>query len=49
LELLKDYDIIILYHSGKDDVVVNALSRIAERLNSMAFLPTVERPQAMDI
>nr|XP_009607378.1 uncharacterized protein LOC104101599 [Nicotiana tomentosiformis] len=49
LELLKDYDIIILYHSRKANVVVDALSRIAESMNSVPFLAIVERPQAMDI
>ena len=49
LELLKNYDIIILYHSRKANVVVDALSRIEESMNSVPFLPIVERPQAMDI
>jgi len=49
LDLLKDYGNIILYHSRMVNVVVDGLSRIAESINSVAFLPTVERPQAMNI
>ncbi|XP_070019883.1 uncharacterized protein [Nicotiana sylvestris] len=42
----EDYDITILYHPGKANVVVDALSRKAERIGSLAFIPAGERPQA---
>ncbi|XP_070017072.1 uncharacterized protein [Nicotiana sylvestris] len=49
LELLKDYDITILYHLGKANVVADALSRKAENMGSLAFIPSNERPLALDI
>ncbi|XP_070011232.1 uncharacterized protein [Nicotiana sylvestris] len=49
LELLKDYDITILYHPGKANVVADALSRKAESMGSLAFIPTTEMPLALDI
>ncbi|XP_070046838.1 uncharacterized protein [Nicotiana tomentosiformis] len=47
LELLKDYDITILYHPRKANVVVGTLSRKAESMGSLAFIPAGERPLAM--
>src|SRR3954464_13204051 len=35
IELIKDYDLDIHYHPGKDNVVADALSRLPCRLNSM--------------
>ncbi|XP_070055274.1 uncharacterized protein [Nicotiana tomentosiformis] len=49
LELLKDYNITILYHLGKANVIADALSRQAEILGSLAYLPAVERPMALDV
>ncbi|XP_070010677.1 uncharacterized protein [Nicotiana sylvestris] len=49
LELLKDYDITILYHPGKANVVKNALSKKAKSMGSMEFIPAAERPLALDI
>ncbi|XP_070005289.1 uncharacterized protein [Nicotiana sylvestris] len=49
LELLKDYDITILYHPGMDNMMVDALSRQAESLGSLAYLPVAERLMAMDV
>ncbi|XP_070025458.1 uncharacterized protein [Nicotiana sylvestris] len=49
LELLKDYDITILYHACKANVVTDALSRREESLESLDYLPASERPMAMDI
>ncbi|XP_019228487.1 PREDICTED: uncharacterized protein LOC109209634, partial [Nicotiana attenuata] len=49
LELLKDYDITILNHPGKANVVADALSRKAESMGSLAFIPVEERPLALDI
>ncbi|XP_070054725.1 uncharacterized protein [Nicotiana tomentosiformis] len=49
LELLKDYDITILYHSGKANVVTDALSRKAESMGSLTFISVEERPLASDI
>jgi len=44
LELLKDYDIDILYHPGIANVAANALSR-----KSMAHLEACERPLAREV
>ncbi|XP_070049930.1 uncharacterized protein [Nicotiana tomentosiformis] len=49
LELLKDYDITILYHPGKANMVVDALSRKAESMASLAFISAEERPLVLDI
>ncbi|XP_070021867.1 uncharacterized protein [Nicotiana sylvestris] len=49
LELLKDYDITIQYHPCKANVVTDALSRKAESMGSLAFIPIEERPLALDI
>ena len=38
LELLKDYDMTILYHPGKENVVADALSRKAVSMGSIAML-----------
>ncbi|XP_060171505.1 uncharacterized protein LOC132602743 [Lycium barbarum] len=49
MELLKDYDITIVYHPGKVNVVANALSRKAESMGSLARFPMSERPLAMEV
>ncbi|KAH0647734.1 hypothetical protein KY285_032982 [Solanum tuberosum] len=49
MELLKDYDLSILYHHGKANVVADALTRKAVRMGSLAFLSVEERPLAIDI
>ncbi|XP_070005710.1 uncharacterized protein [Nicotiana sylvestris] len=49
LELLKDYDITILYHPGKANVVADALIRKVESMGSLAFILAAERPLALDI
>ena len=49
LELLKDYDVTILYHSGKANVVADALSRKTHSMGSLASLSVEERPLARDV
>ncbi|XP_070002172.1 uncharacterized protein [Nicotiana sylvestris] len=49
LELLKYYDITIVYHRGKVNIVPDALSKKAESLCSLAFISVEERPLALDI
>jgi len=49
LEFLRDYDITILYHPGKANVVADALSHKAESLGSLAYLPVAERPLGLDV
>jgi len=44
LELLKDYDITILYHPGKANVVADALSRKVASMGSLAYIPVGKRP-----
>ncbi|XP_070045423.1 uncharacterized protein [Nicotiana tomentosiformis] len=48
LELLKDYDITILYHPGKANVVAGALSKKSASMGSLAYIPVGERPLALD-
>ncbi|XP_070057451.1 uncharacterized protein [Nicotiana tomentosiformis] len=48
LGLLKDYDIAVLYHPGKANMVADALSRKAESLGNIAYLSVAERPLALD-
>ena len=49
MELLKDYDITILYHSGKANVVADALSRKAGSMRSLAHLQVSRRPLAREV
>ncbi|XP_069147163.1 uncharacterized protein [Solanum lycopersicum] len=49
LELLKDYDMTILYHPGKANVVADALSGKAVSMGSLAMLHVGERPLASDV
>lgn len=49
LELLKDYDITILCHPGKANVVADTLSRKAKSMGSLAFISEDERPLYLDI
>nr|XP_009766949.1 PREDICTED: uncharacterized protein LOC104218205 [Nicotiana sylvestris] len=49
LKLLKDYNITILCHPGKANVVAYALGRNMESIGSLTFIPTEERPLAMDV
>ncbi|WMV08084.1 hypothetical protein MTR67_001644 [Solanum verrucosum] len=46
LELLKDYDITILYHPRKANVVANALSRKTSSMGSVVAISAEERPLA---
>ena len=49
LELMKDYDVTILYHPGKANVVDDALSRKTPSMGSLAVLSIMERPLARDV
>ncbi|XP_070010593.1 uncharacterized protein [Nicotiana sylvestris] len=49
LELLKDYDVTILYHPGKANVVADTLSRKARSMGSLAFISAEERLLALDM
>jgi len=49
LDLLKDYDITILYHPRKANVVADALSRKAMSMGSLAFILVGEIPLVVDV
>ena len=49
MELLKDYDITILYHPGKENVVADALSRKVGSMGSLAHLQASRRPLAREV
>jgi len=49
LELLKDYDVAILYHPGKANVVANILSRKPASMGSLAYIPVNKRPLDLDV
>ena len=49
MELLKDYDITILYHPGKANVVADALCRKAGSMGSLAHLQVSRRPLAREV
>ncbi|XP_070056778.1 uncharacterized protein [Nicotiana tomentosiformis] len=49
LELLIEYDITILYHTRKTNVVEDALSRKTESMGTLAFILAGEMPLAMDV
>ncbi|XP_070041041.1 uncharacterized protein [Nicotiana tomentosiformis] len=49
LKLLKDYDITILYHPGKANVVVDALSRKEVSIGILAYIPVGETLLASDV
>ncbi|XP_070041192.1 uncharacterized protein [Nicotiana tomentosiformis] len=49
LELLKDYDVTILYNSRKANVVVDALSRKAGSMSSLAFISVEEMTLDLDL
>ena len=49
MELLKDYDITILYHPGKANVVADALSRKTRSMGSLAHLYVSRCPLAREV
>ncbi|XP_070028875.1 uncharacterized protein [Nicotiana sylvestris] len=44
-----DYDITILHHLGKANVVADALSRKTMSMGRLAYIPVGERPLAVDV
>jgi len=46
---LEDYDITILYHYWKANVVTDALSRKAVSMGSLAYIPIGERTLTTDV
>ena len=49
MELLKDYDVTILYHPGKANVVADALIIKAESMGNLAHLQVSRRPLAREV
>ena len=49
LELLKEYDMTILYYQGNANIVADALSRKAVSMGILAMLQVDERPLARDV
>ncbi|WMV50946.1 hypothetical protein MTR67_044331 [Solanum verrucosum] len=49
MKLLKYYDVTIQYHSGKANVVADALSQKAVSMGSLAYLRVTKRPLAKEI
>ncbi|WMV58920.1 hypothetical protein MTR67_052305 [Solanum verrucosum] len=49
MELLKDYDVTIQYHSGKANVMADALSRKVVSMGSFVCLSATKRPLAKEI
>ncbi|XP_059281380.1 uncharacterized protein LOC132035078 [Lycium ferocissimum] len=49
MELLKDYDITVLYHPDKANMVADALSRKLVSINSLTQIMASERPLAMEV
>ncbi|WMV08034.1 hypothetical protein MTR67_001419 [Solanum verrucosum] len=49
MELLKDYDVTIQYHPGKDNVVAYVLSRKGVSMGSLACLTVSKLPLAKEI
>lgn len=47
--MLKDYDLFILYHLDKENVVGDALNRKAVIIESLAFFLVLNRPLVLDI
>ena len=48
-EVLKDYDLTILYHLGKANVIADALSRKAASMGSLAYLLVGDRYLSLDV
>lgn len=49
IKLLADYDLSILYHLGKANIVMDALSRKVINMGILAYFPIVKWPLTVDI
>ena len=49
MELLKEYDITILYHQGKANVVAHSLSRKEGSMGSLAHMQVSRRPLTREV
>lgn len=47
--MLKDYDITILYHSEKANIVANSMSYKEKSFGSLAYVLAMQRPLALDV
>lgn len=46
---MKDYDLTILYHPGKTNIVVDILNRKTSSMGSLAAIRVEEQPLARDV
>lgn len=49
IEQFADYNLSILYHPGKGNVVAVVLNRKVINMGSLTYFPTLEQPLALEI